>query len=187
METDLLSLLVRFNLVLAAAILLVLALRAPVRRLFGARVAYALWSLPLIAAAMCFLPARVEHIVLDASAQTTLVRDGAAQQPPYLLWAWALGALVSVLVLSVRQWRYARGLGALHARDDLGANVRAAASTNHGPAVLGVLRPIIVTPADFDSRFDAEERHIVLAHERAHMAQGDPIINAVAVLTQCVN
>jgi hypothetical protein len=49
------------------------------------------------------------------------------------------------------------------------------------------MRPIIVTPADFDARFDAEERRIILAHERAHVAQGDPWVNAIVLLVQCLN
>lgn len=186
METDLLSLLLRINLVLAVAIALVLVLRAPVRRWCGARVAYALWMLPLVAAAMCFAPARTEHIVLEASA-FPVTAAASAPEPPYLVWAWASGALLSLIILAARQWRFTHALGRLHARDDLGANVRAAESSTHGPAVLGVLRPLIITPADFEARFDAEEQRIVLAHERAHMAQGDPIINAIVVVLQCVN
>ena len=46
------------NLAAGAAILLVLALRAPARRRFGARLTYALWLLPPLAAAATLLPAR---------------------------------------------------------------------------------------------------------------------------------
>ncbi|MEZ6022197.1 MAG: M56 family metallopeptidase [Hyphomonadaceae bacterium] len=187
METDLLSLLVRINIVLAAAIALVLLLRAPVRRLCGAQLAYALWLLPLIAAAMCFVPGRVEHVVLQASALTSGGAAPPETAPPYLLWAWAAGALVSLGILLLRQLRFTHALGRLRARADLGDRVLSAETNQHGPAVIGVLRPIIVTPADFDARFDAEERRIVLAHERAHVAQGDPIANAIVLLLRCVN
>jgi len=192
MPTEVIDLLLRVNLALAASVIIVLALRVPARRLFGARVAYALWLLPLVAMAMCFVPGRVEHIVLDApipgeAAHASGIIEAPAPEHPYLLWAWCLGVALSLIILTLRQARFTLALGKLSARGDLGARVLAAESTAHGPAVIGVLRPVIVTPSDFDLRFDAEERRIVLAHERAHLAQGDPWINALAVLLQCVN
>jgi len=190
MASEWIELLVRVNLAMAAGIAIVMALRIPARRLFGARVAYALWLLPLAAAAMCFVPGRVQHIVLDP--QIAALSSGgsgteAVAQPPYLLWAWIIGAALSLVVLALRQARFTQALGRLHKRDDLGVGVRSAQSCAHGPAVIGVLRPLIITPADFERRFDAEEQRIVLAHERAHLAHGDPWINALVVLIKCVN
>lgn len=195
MASEWIELLLRANVALAAGIALVMALRPIVRERFGARIGYALWLLPLAATAMCFAPARVEHVVLEPITATadlgspglSAATEAAVTQPPYLLWAWIAGAIISVVVLAMRQARFTLALGRLSKRDDLGRHVRAAESCEHGPAVIGVLRPIIVTPADFEQRFDAEERRIVLAHERAHMAQGDPWINALVVLVQCVN
>src|SRR5580704_13828906 len=54
---DLIVALVRANLAASAAILLVLALRAPARRLFGAHLAYGLWLTVPAAAAGAFTPA----------------------------------------------------------------------------------------------------------------------------------
>lgn len=195
MASEWIELLLRANVALAAGIAVVMAVRPLVRQHFGARIGYALWLLPLAAAAMCFTPARVEHVVLESitapADRAVPAVAGAAEaivvQPPFLLWAWIAGAIISVIVLAMRQARFTLALGRLSKRDDLGRHVRGAESCEHGPAVIGVLRPIIVTPADFEQRFDAEERRIVLAHERAHMAQGDPWINALVVLLQCLN
>jgi beta-lactamase regulating signal transducer with metallopeptidase domain/5-bromo-4-chloroindolyl phosphate hydrolysis protein len=185
MENEIIELLLRLNLVMAAAILFVLAVRLPVRRWFGARVGYALWLIPLAAALMCFAPARVVNVVLDSPA--TLAGVAVEQATPLWTWGWAFGALVSLAILIIRQARFTQSLGRLGAREDLGARVCTAESVAHGPAVIGVLRPMIVTPADFDSRFDDDERRLVLAHERAHVAQGDPWINAVVLALQCLN
>ena len=56
MVNEILSLIVRTNIALAVCVLLVLALRFPTRRLAGARIAYALWLIPPLAAAACFSP-----------------------------------------------------------------------------------------------------------------------------------
>ena len=189
MGNEIIDLLLRLNLALAAGIVVVLALRFPVRRWFGARVAYALWLIPLAAALMCFVPGRVENVVLALPDAAANVEAAAPSAAGVSLWAlgWAFGALVSLSILTIRQARFTQSLGRLGAREDLGKRVCAAQSIEHGPAVIGVLRPMIVTPADFDARFDAEERRLVLAHERAHLAHGDPWINAVALAVQCLN
>lgn len=191
MVNDLLALIARSNIALAASVLLVLALRSPTRRLAGARIAYALWLTPPLAALACFLPARVEVISLpalplDLDAAPAPHMAGPVLDPRYILAAWLGGVAVSLIILILRQTRFARALGLLRRRDDLGKRVLAAESTEHGPAVLGVLRPVIITPADFDARFSEEERRIVLEHERAHVAQGDPLINAFAAALQCL-
>ena len=64
MENDLIDLAVRVNLALAAGIAVVLLLRAPARRWFGARIAYFLWLLPALAAGACFLPPRIERLII---------------------------------------------------------------------------------------------------------------------------
>jgi hypothetical protein len=134
---------------------------------------------------MCFVPGRIEYVVIPAAPYTAPARE--PQTPDYVLLAWAGGVILSLVVLMQRQLRFVRALGRLRSRVDLGAQVRVAESATLGPAVLGVLRPVIVTPADFETRFNAEERGIVLAHERAHLAHGDPWINATVVLLQCIN
>jgi beta-lactamase regulating signal transducer with metallopeptidase domain len=195
MASEWIELLLRVNIALAAGIAVVMALRPLVRQHFGARIGYVLWLLPFAAAAMCFTPARVEHVVLEpitapadrAAPAVAGATEAIVVQPPYLLWAWIAGAIISVVVLAMRQARFTLALGRLSKREDLGQHVRGAESCEHGPAVIGVLRPIIVTPADFEQRFNVEERRIVLAHERAHIAQGDPWINALVVLLQCLN
>src|SRR5689334_16605321 len=98
MVNDLLSLIVRTNIALAVCVLLVLALRSPTRRLAGARIAYALWLIPPLAAAACFLPGRVEVVTLPAmpalSFAAATAPGGAAHaagfrlDPHYLLAAW---------------------------------------------------------------------------------------------------
>jgi hypothetical protein len=49
-----------------------------------------------------------------------------------------------------------------------------------GPAVVGVITPRLVTPADFETTFTLAERDLIRAHERAHIERNDPKANAVA-------
>jgi TonB family protein len=194
MIADILSGLLRVNLASAVAILLVLLLRKPARGLFGARVAYALWiTVPLVAAASLLpQPATVTFlspIVLTASAAvgrgapTALGGDYAA---PLLAAVWLAGALITAILLVGRQGRFIASLGRLEPAIQ-GSGVLRAEHAGVGPAVVGALRPRIVTPADFETRFEAEEREVILAHEKVHLATGDARINALVAAAQCLS
>lgn len=183
MAADLLALLARAALALSAAIIVVLVLRRPLRALFGAEIAYAFWLIAPIATLAAFLPARTVLVdapvaqpiaarSVDAPLVVAPITEMAAAAPsfiaPALLAIWLSGAALGFAWLLIGQRRFM-------------ANAAEA-----GPAVVGVLRPRIVLPTDFESRYTPAERALVLAHERAHLKAGDAQINAFAALLQCL-
>src|SRR3546814_498383 len=90
--------------------------------------------------------------------------------------------VASALSQAAVQRRFHRSLGAL--RVDGNGLLRAGSSTGL-PAVVG-LRARIVLPADFDVRYSADERALILAHERTHRARGDVAGNALMAALRCV-
>jgi beta-lactamase regulating signal transducer with metallopeptidase domain len=176
-----LAFVVRLNLALAAAVLVVLALRLPLRRLCGAQAAYGLWALvPLTAAAM-LPPARVLilHVpqaavapALDLAFVSAPVPTASAgfEAAPLLVLIWALGAAASLALVIRRQWQFARAVKAGRA----------------GPAVVGVFRPRIVVPADFETRYSPREQRLVLAHEQTHVARQDSRTGAAVAIARCL-
>ena len=104
----------------------------------------------------------------------------------WLLIVWGAGVIASVLVVVIRQRQFmialgkpeldAEGLPIMRARDGFAV----------GPAVIGTLAPRIVLPADFETRYSAEERRVILAHERVHLFGHDAQANAVAAVLQCL-
>lgn len=177
--------LLHLNLAVSAVILLVLILRLPVRRLFGARIAYGLWALVPLAAGAMLLPARVVTVAQAAPAQVLPLGPGPAavfpamtapaaagfDPVPLLLGLWLAGVAGSLLVLAWRQGQFTRAMR------------RGTA----GPAVVGVLKPRVVTPADFAARFTHREQQLVLDHEATHIARQDCRINALVALTRCLS
>lgn len=207
MVADLPGLLLRVNLAIGAAILLVLVLRGPVRALLGARAAYGLWLIAPLAALAVLLPARTVVITAPAppparavatvepsSATLTAapvnsgaINDLKAVSRPYrprdiLVGAWALVALMALAVQAERQRRFLKSLGRLR-RDD---GLFHAQHAGVGPAVIGALHPRIVLPADFALRFTAREQALILAHEQSHLSSGDAQINALTAVIQCL-
>lgn len=195
MTADLLAVLIKANLAATAAILLVLAVRKITRKTFGARLAYALWLAVPFAAGASLLPARKIFVTLSAeplmlpapvemaAAQMIATPVSAAPELSTLaLGLWLIGLIASGLLLIWRQSRFMASLGGVRAE----SGYLRARSSEVGPMVVGALRPRIIVPTDFESRFDACERDVVLAHEHAHLKSGDTRINAVVALAQCI-
>jgi beta-lactamase regulating signal transducer with metallopeptidase domain len=191
MISELISLLLWANVTLGVGILIVFALRVPVRRFAGARVAYALWLVPLVAFLGWFVPARqvtvavaLPAVVDAADTAMTVAAPGLPALAVVVCWLIGVGAMAAMFV--VRQRGFVRSAGAPEPVAALGRNVFRVAPS-HGPAVVGALRPMIVLPRDFAERFSAEEQALVLAHERAHLERFDPMVNAAAMGLRAVN
>lgn len=186
------TLLLETTLVTSVAILLVLVLRGPLMARFGASVAYAAWGLVPVAWLAVLLPAP-RLPVTQMSALSVRVGEalplpgaevGAASSWPLTLVAiWALGTIVSALLLWWQQRRFGYALEGTRLRDD---GLHQANATHGLPAVVGVLRPRIVLPADFDTRYNEGERELILCHERIHIRRRDLQANALAAVLRAL-
>ncbi|MEN1941650.1 TonB family protein [Luteimonas sp. MJ246] len=185
------------SLAATAAVLLVLALRRPLRRAFGVRVAYGAWALVPLSLFAAALPrpgvgqglapdlvALHPGVLVVASADASRAMAGVQGIDWALLLAaaWLSGAVLAAWRIARQQRRFVAGLGALE-RDAAG---HWRGERVHGPAVVGALRPRIVLPVDFEARHAAEEAALVIAHERAHLARGDTRANLAAVALRCL-
>jgi beta-lactamase regulating signal transducer with metallopeptidase domain len=194
MTHELVGVLYRCTLVATGAILIVLAMRWTVCRSFGARAVYRLWLIVPFAIVAALLPAPVRSLaptswtsVLDMANAPMAVATPAvtpAFDPLFaLLCIWLGGMLVALAIFVWQQRRYLLDLGRL-ARID--ARTLRAGNSRNGPALIGALRPRIVLPQDFESRYAPHERELVLAHERTHLLRGDAQINALVVALRCL-
>lgn len=196
MAADLLQMLWDATLALTVALSLVLAVRVPLRRLGGATVLRWPWMAVVLAPLATLLPARELEPVVVQALQAPLVADAMPQAAAdiaavpadaalgaWLLAAWVIGAIACALACVWQQRRFERLLGRLQREDDGTWRAQSSVGT---PALLGVLSPRIVLPADFDERFAPVERELALAHERAHRDGRDTWIAAVAATLRCV-
>ena len=187
--------LLKANLAAGAAILAVLAIRQLVRPRFGARSAYALWLAPLAAALAVLAPhpaaprlaaplASAAAFAADVFVATAPAGASAPNTGAIALGVWLAGVLAAGAILLRRQARFTAAMGRLSPSAEPG--VYRAETAAVGPAVVGALRPRIVAPADFETRFAPDERALILAHERSHLASGDAAINGLACAAQCL-
>lgn len=172
-----------------AGLIVTLGLRKPARRFFGAGPAFTLWLLPLLLAALPWLPALptawaiTAPILLVLPAAPSLTQHTSTAlltTPTLLLRLWLAGSLVFFVRLAVHYGRLLR------------QSTRLPAATSHclqfelrfldtrrvrlhmaGPALLWAPRSWLLLPPDFFERFNADQRRLVLQHECAHLRRGD--------------
>lgn len=167
---DFLIALLELNLATAAAILLILMLRGPVRRLAGSEAAYALWLIAPVAAGASFLPSLRTVSVEQAEHGLQMFLDGQPLLSGLATAIWIGGALFMAAGVVVGQRRF----------------MRQAARGKAGPAIVGFIDPRLVLPDDFESRFSPKEQALIRAHEKAHMDRDDPRANALVAALRCV-
>lgn len=193
MSADLIAALWEGLVASSAAALLVLLLRRPWRLTFGSASLPLLWAMvPLALLAMALPAAEVSAPTrmlmlpaLDAVAAPVAASPAAASTDPrqIVLLIWLGGCLIAGAWFLHLQLGFRRRLGALRQRGD---GLHQASSTAAGPAVLGLLRPRIILPADFETRYSADEQALIISHERSHLRRGDLYANAIATALRCI-
>lgn len=190
-SVELLDSLIEATLAVSAAVALVLLLRRRLRETFGARVAYAAWLLVPAALIAVLLPAAVQPavpVVLTPTASATVqavvpvVLETPRDTSPWWLSAWALGAGLVLAWMVQLQRHFRRAMGRVHKRPD---GLHEATAVIGLPAAMGLVRPRVIVPADFELRYDAGERELMQAHERMHIRAGDLHSNAIASALRC--
>ncbi|HYJ82246.1 MAG TPA: M56 family metallopeptidase [Allosphingosinicella sp.] len=175
--------------------MMVLVLRGPVARSFGAGWAYALWAVPALRLVLpplpqlapdVFLPPVVSFIPTAAEMAAPLPAEaGPGQWVPFMLAMWAGGAVIFLVL----QWLgYRAFLGRIRdssrpARPPLFGGIRTWISDFvDGPLAIGVIERRIVLPGDFSRRYNPVERRLALEHELVHHRRGDIWWNLAATL-----
>ena len=198
MTYELLRCLVALTISSSTAVLIILVIRRPVRHAFGAAAAYFSWLWVPVAVAATFLPRAIGaeeaapvswvssisrlSLVLDRSLESSLSAQSSINWPAWLLLTWGAGAVLFLLYLVVLQRAFLRSLGALSGS----SRVLRAESSAGCPALVGVFRPKLILPADFELRYTPQERSLILVHERVHLLRGDAFWNALVALLSCL-
>lgn len=186
-------------------LVIVLALREPVARTFGARVAYLLWLAPALRLVLPPVPeswlpsavAPVDDIVVTiagapevsavpaaevAGAVTPAVLAAPVDWAAVLLAVWLGGAVLFFLFHALSYLRFTRAVmtDARPLYRERGIDVAESGRVS-APIAFGLAHPAVVLPANFDQRFDALEQRLAVAHEIAHHRRGDVAVNFVAL------
>lgn len=198
MTDSLLNLLAQATVISSGGIALTLLLRKRFRRIFGPGLAYFLWllvptslfvlllpapgaGLKAVLAVPLWIPSLTYHVSTSHAVAASV--HSSSDWKMWLLCAWGGGVLSFCWRLLRQQQRFMAGLGDLSAVED---GVFRGSDPATGPVVMGLLRPRIVVPGDFNTRYAPEEQALILAHERMHIRRGDLLTNATCALARCI-
>ncbi len=123
-----------------------------------------------------------------ATASTPVAEAGgdAATVPTALGVIWALGTLI-VAASWLARWRLVRRALRESTPASLGFVIPVRSSSSQlEPAVVGVLRPVLLIPRGIEQRLTSEEMHAVLAHEGGHVAWRDNLAAALHMLVEAL-
>lgn len=184
---------VRLSWVFTLAVVLVLALRRPLRHVMGAEAGPLLWLLVPLALFAALAPHPVVSVEALPPVVVRIAGGGswvAAPAPggwtvPWralAMTAWLAGALVVLARVVQAQRRFLRRLSGARALDVAGAHrpVWLATDSDLGPAAVGSLGMCIVLPADFYTRYTCAEQALILAHEQVHARRRDGLWRLLA-------
>ena len=121
-----------------------------------------------------------------------------------LICVWISGAIIWLARQYFLQAKFSTGLKVIEPRKN-SANITQQTSNmakrlglkrtpavqqvdnNSGPLVIGLIRPVIVLPAGFETDFSQEQQTHALAHELSHLKNGDLWIAAIALIFRALN
>ena len=190
-----------------ALIFLVLLIREPVRRQFGARVAYGLWLIPAARLLMPTLTQTVERTVPEATpiqpfvpimmSEPKLLASVVPSEPSLLEQVGGMQTALIVLWLGIALGLFIARMAAFHRERSailldaselarIGSIRIVRSSDVSGPLAFGVLDRVIAVPADFERLYDERERSLALEHELAHHRSGDLVANLIAFVLLCL-
>lgn len=211
---DILIYLGETTLAVSILVLLVLIIRKPIAQLFGPRIAYALWIIPavrLFLPELKFLPApNTENATTmfalpgDAatftSASTPIAFEPLALFGAITLMVWVfVGVAWFCLKLEAQsRFTHRKLASSKPASDRIIRQAQAIAkelrlkqtpqlriSDDHtAPCVIGLFKPIIFLPNNFEDDYSPMERKFALAHELSHVARGDMAVILFALVFQ---
>ena len=177
------------TLVSSSAIIVMLLLRRYLRQAFGPAVSYFAWLLvPAVFVAALLpntrasgLPFAFSIAVPKIPALGVVYGSDAApsiEGSAWLLRAWEVGSALFLLYLAGLQYAFLRSLGTLTNSRGM---LRAACCAGC-PVLVGIFRPKVILPADFEARYTLEEQSLILAHESTHLRHHDARWNALVAL-----
>lgn len=183
------------TLISSAALILIGVLRTPLRQAFGARAAYWAWLLAPASILGLFVPrpnqtttATTQTLSAAAShAWHALPAVAVATNHLSILAAvgllvWLTGVVAALCVNVFRQHRFVSALAPLSVGPD--GTLRSGAVVM--PLVVGAWSPRIIVPIDFEQRYSASGRQLMMAHEVAHIARWDTRVAALAAGWACI-
>ena len=180
---------------LTALLLAVWLLRLLFARFVGVTASYYSWSLVPLGLVAYHLPlapmAAMTSAPLSIDAYQIIAVSGLQESltlKTFMLAVWAFGATTFVVYIVISYFQFYKQL-ALVKENQFAQGLPVEvfkSSAVHSPSLVGLVRPKLVLPLEFDTQYNAEQQQLIIAHELCHFQRKDMWWNTLAcVLMAC--
>ena len=206
-----LNVLIQLSLIYCLIVFFILMLRRPMHKIAGARWVYVLWFslfVPLIflvvpnAMLSSFIPLPMQELSLPERVNSMVSFNSFNTFTSTLVIVWIGGVIVTIWRSALTNLRLARVVKAksrqlsnpqLREVDRFCRSVSIFPTPQvryspdiDGPALLGVVNPMLLLPSRFFDRFDRSEQALMIYHELAHFRRKDAWWNLLFCVLRCV-
>ena len=209
--SHLLGSLIQYSLIYCFVVGLILCLRGPVSRIAGARWAYALWFalfIPLVIPVIAWLvplplaSPLIESISVPETVTSTASSDLLEIFVVISMCIWLGGVFISAWRVAYVNQRLKRSLYTSRLEltrvqqreiNQICSKLRIFpipvvrfSPDMEGPALFGILNPVVYLPHQFFDRFTARERTLMMFHELCHYRRKDAWWNILFCVLNCL-
>lgn len=171
-----------------------LLLRTPVLRYLGSRIQYSLWFAVPLAAILPWLPSlpATSGITTQFTVTPGIVQNAdtfIASQSYLWLWVWMAGLACMLVWMLITTFSFYRSLDRAQCVKTISDFPLKAYrfSAIHSPAIIGLVRPRLLLPTDFEERYSERQQALIIAHEHSHWHRGDLQFNLLAYVLLAIN
>ncbi|GHE87678.1 M56 family metallopeptidase [Thalassotalea profundi] len=180
---------------LTVLLTMILIVHKAMRKHIDAQSLYCFWLVLPLGLLFYLLPIQwqVENTIINSAITTLTITPSQWQASTTNYWSivWLVGS-ITMLTFAVSSYIIFRRNMALFAINEkmsqwvesvlpAGLSVWQSKAVN-SPVLVGILKPILILPTDFETRFDQEQQQLILAHEICHFDRNDIYWNLIAYL-----
>jgi len=176
--------------VLSLTLVLLLCTEKLALKHIGAGQLYTLWWLVPVALTINNLPQEMMQFGSNTIYQYLVTFDSQAQDiGAQISWnlLWLTGCMVIIVYTLYSQWKISTIVKSQYSSAELPLNLPSGfkvVSADHfrSPVLLGIFKPTLVLPSDFQTQFSPLQQSLILQHELVHYRRADNLYNLLAII-----
>ncbi|MBD1582705.1 TonB family protein [Pseudoalteromonas sp. S16_S37] len=173
------------QMVLSALMITLVLLQKYATERLSARLIYSLWWLVPLSIIALNLPSELKPITNNAISYFRVTPQLQQRTAVWQFSATAVYSVITVLLLLMLWWqhyKFSRALNIKAVKNSHFDQPLFVSSQLSTPMVIGLWKPIVVLPSDYDKQFDHETFKLLLEHENTHIHRFDNVANMALIL-----
>ncbi|MBB6544835.1 M56 family metallopeptidase [Thalassotalea piscium] len=178
---------------LSILLTMILIVHKLMRRHIDAQSLYYFWLVLPVGLMFYLLPIQweVENSIISSAITTFTITPSQWEVNTFNYWSlfWLVGSFIMLTFATSSYFLFRRNIKLLTLNEKTAQLVKSVlpeglcawqSESVNSPVLVGVLKPLLILPTDFEVRFDQEQQELILAHEICHFDRNDIYWNLIA-------